>query len=118
MMTYGPTHGGESLWRSLLLCTRRRTKSPTLHSLAVVPVQCLLVLGRVEEGNITRFIQPQTLFIIRPNPWCSIVEVGREDSLGAIDHEEWRVAGGPAGGRPQALEHRGKLGDPPSAKLV
>ena len=28
----------------------------TLHSMAVVPVQRLLVLGRAEEGNITRFI--------------------------------------------------------------
>ena len=28
----------------------------TPHSTAVVPSQCLLVLGRVEEGNVVRFI--------------------------------------------------------------
>ena len=30
---------------------------------------------------------------------CSklIAEVGREDTLGTVDHEEWHVAGGPAG---------------------
>ena len=51
-------------------------------------------------------------------PWCSIVEVGWEDSLRTIDHEEWCVAGGLARGHPQALEHRGKICDPSSAKLV
>ena len=59
-----------------------------------------------------------SLFIIRPDPWHYIVEVRREDSLGTIDHEEWRVASGLARGRPQALEHHGKLRDPLSAKLV
>ena len=59
-----------------------------------------------------------SLFVVHPNPWRSIVKVGREDSLGTIDHEEWHVAGGPAGGRPQAPEHHGKLHDPSSAKLV
>ena len=52
------------------------------------------------------------------DPWRSIVEVGWEDNLGTIDHEEWRVAGGPAGGHPQALEHRSKFHDPSFAKLV
>ena len=75
----------------------------------MVPSQCLLVLGRAEGGNIARFIQLVhgvlegrlgSLFVIRPNPWCSIIEVGREDSLGTVDHEEWCVAGGPVGGRP------------------
>ena len=59
-----------------------------------------------------------SLFVVRPNPWRPIIEVGREDSLRAIDHEKWCVASGPARGRPQALEHRGKLCDPSSAKLV
>ena len=59
-----------------------------------------------------------SLFIVRPDPWCSIVKVGQEDSLGTIDHEECCVAGGPARGRPQALEHHEKLYDPSSAKLV
>ena len=40
------------------------------------------------------------------------------DSLGTVNHEEWRVAGGPTRGRPQALEHHGKLHDPSSGKLV
>ena len=89
--------------------------------------QRLLVLGRAEEGNITRLVELihgvlkgclGSLLIVCPDPRRPIVEVGREDSLGAIDHEEWRVAGGPAGGRPQALEHRGELHDPSSAKLV
>ena len=59
-----------------------------------------------------------SLFIIRPDPWCSIVDVSWEDSLETIDHEKWCVAGGPAGGHPQAPEHRGKLRDPSSTKLV
>ena len=81
----------------------------------------------VEEGNIARFIQLVhgifegcfgSLFIVHPDPWCSIVEVGGEDSLGAIDHEEWCVASGPAGGCPQALEHRGKLCYPSCVEFV
>ena len=28
----------------------------TPHSLAMVPSQCLLVLGQAEEGNVVRFI--------------------------------------------------------------
>ena len=39
-----------------------------------------------------------SLFIICPNPWHSIVEVGWEDGLGTIDHEERRVASGSTGG--------------------
>ena len=35
-----------------------------------------------------------------------------------MDHEEWRVAGGPVGGRPQAPEHCGKIRDPSSDKPV
>ena len=31
-------------------------EGPTLHSSAVVPVQRLLVLGRMEEGDVARFI--------------------------------------------------------------
>ena len=33
-------------------------------------------------------------------------------------HEEWRVADGPARGRPQTPEHYRELGDPPPVKLV
>ena len=81
----------------------------TPHSMVVVPAQRLLVLGRMEEGDVTRFIwlvhgilkgRLGSLFIVRPDPRCSIIEVGREDSLGTVDHEEWCVAGGPVGGRP------------------
>ena len=99
----------------------------TPHSTAVVPAQHLLVLGQAEEGNVARFIQLVhgvlegclgSLFIVRPDPWRSIVEVGQEDSLGTIDHEEWCVVGGPAGCHPQAPEHRRELYDPSSTKLV
>ena len=81
----------------------------------------------MEEGNVTRFIPLVygilegclgSLFIVHPDPWCSIVEVGREDGFGIIDHEEWSVASGPARGRPQTLEHHRKFCDPSSTKLV
>ena len=81
----------------------------TPHSTAMVLAQRLLVLGRAEEGNVTRFIHMVhgilegrlgSLFIVRPNPWRSIVKASREDSLGIVDHEEWCVADGPARGCP------------------
>ena len=81
----------------------------TSHSMAVVPAQCLLVLGRAEEGDVMCFIQLVhgilegclgSLFVVWPDPRRSIIEVGWEDSLGTIDHEEWCVAGGPARGHP------------------
>ena len=59
-----------------------------------------------------------SLFVVRPDPRHSIIEVSREDSLRTIDHEEWCVAGGLAGGHPQVPEHHGKLRDPSSTKLV
>ena len=99
----------------------------TPHSTAVVPSQCLLVLGRVEEGNVVPFIQLvygilkghlSSLFVIGPDPWRSIVVVGREDSLRTVDHEEWCVAGSLARSHPQAPEHHGKRSDPSSTKLV
>ena len=102
-------------------------EGPTPHPTAVVPAQHLLVLGRVKEGNITCFIELihgilegclSSLLVVHPDPHYSIVEVSREDSLGTIDHEEGCVAGGPAGGRPQAPQHCGELRDPLSAKLV
>ena len=93
----------------------------------MVPVQCLLVLGRAEEGDVECFIELihgifkghlGSLFVVRPDSQPSIIEVGREDSLGTADHEEWCVAGGSAQGHPQAPEHRGKLHDPSFTKLV
>ena len=81
----------------------------TSHLMAVVPLHRLLVLGRAKEGNIACFVQLVhgvlegclgSLFIIRPDPWCSIVEVGWEDGLGTIDHEEGRVVGGSTRGCP------------------
>ena len=80
-----------------------------LHPSAVVPSQRLLVLGRVEEGDIVGFIQLvhgilvgslDSLFIVCPDPWRSIVEVGWEDGLRTIDYEEGRVAGGSTGSWP------------------
>ena len=59
-----------------------------------------------------------SLFVIRPDPWRSIVEVGWEDGLESVDHEESRVAGGLARGCPQALEHHRELGDPACTELV
>ena len=73
------------------------------HSSAVVPSQRLLVLGRAEEGDVTRFVQlvlgvlmgcPGSLFIVCPDPWRSIVEVGWENGLGTVVHEEGHEAGG------------------------
>ena len=84
------------------------------HSTAVVLVQRLLVLGRAEEGNVALFIKLihgileghlGSLPVVCPNPRCSIVEVGREDSLRTIYHEEGCVAGGSTRGCPQALEY-------------
>ena len=75
----------------------------------MVPAQRLLVLGRAEESDVARFIQLilgilkghlGSLFVVRPDSRCSIIEVDREDSLGTVDHEEWCVACGPAGGHP------------------
>ena len=83
------------------------------HSSAVVLSQLLLVLGRAEEGDVTCFVQLVhgvlvgclgSLFVVRPDPWRSIVEVSWEDGLRTIDHEEGCVAGGSTGGCPQALE--------------
>ena len=54
----------------------------TPHSMAVVPTQRLLILGRMEEGNIACFIQLVhgileghlgSLFVVCPDPWRSIV---------------------------------------------
>ena len=66
----------------------------------------MLVLGRAEEGNVMRFIELihgvfegclGSLLIVCSDPRCSIVEVGWEDSLRTIDHEEGCVTGGLAG---------------------
>ena len=59
-----------------------------------------------------------SLFIVRSDPWRSIVEVGWEDGLGTVEHEERCVAGGPAGSCPQAPEHRRELDDPACVELV
>ena len=102
-------------------------EGPTPHSTVVLPMQRLLVLGQADEGNVARFVQLVhgvlearlgSLFVVRPDPWRSIVEVGQEDCLKTVDHEEGCVAGGPAGGHPYAPEHRGELRDPSSTKLV
>ena len=80
-----------------------------LHSSVVVPSQGLLVSSQAEEGDVARFVQLVhgilmgclgSLFIIRPDPWRSIVKVGWEDSLRTIDYEEGCVAGGSTGSYP------------------
>ena len=60
-MTYGPSHGGESFVAVLVALDEAKYQVPdveglTLHSMAVVPAQCLLVLGQAEEGNVMCFI--------------------------------------------------------------
>ena len=99
----------------------------TSHPTVVVPAQRLLVLSRAEKGNVVSPIELihgilegclGSLLVVRSDPRCSIVEVGRDDSLRTVDHEEWYVANGPAGGHPKAPEHRGKLHDSSSTKLV
>ena len=125
MTTYGPSHGGESFVAVLVALDNAEHQVPnvegsTPHSTGVVPVQCLLVLGQAEEGNVARFILLVhgilegclgSLFVICPDPRRSIIEVSQADSLRTIDHEEWRVAGGSTRGHPQALEHHEKFGD-------
>ena len=59
-----------------------------------------------------------SLFVVCSDSWCSIVEVGWEDGLGTIDHEEGHVSDGSTGSCPKAPEHRGELGDPACAKFV
>ena len=59
-----------------------------------------------------------SLFIVRSDPWRSIVEVGWEDDLKTVDHEERRVAGGPAGSCSQAPEYYGELDNLACVKLV
>ena len=90
-------------------------------------MQRLLVLGRIEEGDVVSFIQLVhgifmgclgSLFIVCSNSWCSIVEVGGEDGLRTVDHEERRVVDVPARSCPQALEHHRELSDPACAELV
>ena len=87
----------------------------------------MLVLGREEEGNVACFIKLihgvleehlGSLLIVRLDPRRSVVEVGRGDRFGTVDHEERRVTGRPARGRPQALEYRGKLHSPSSTDFV
>ena len=75
------------------------------HSSVVVPSQRLLVLGRAEEGDVMHFVKLVhgvlerclgSLFVVRLDPWCSIVKVGWEDGLRTVDHEERHVADGSA----------------------
>ena len=61
MMTYGPSHGGENSWWLFVALDEAEQQVPnieglTSHSMVVVPAQHLLVLGRAEEGDVTRFI--------------------------------------------------------------
>ena len=72
---------------------------------SVVPSQRLLVLGRMEEGDVEGFVQLVhgilvgclgSLLVVCSDPWCSVVKVHREDGLGSVDHEKRCVAGGPA----------------------
>ena len=88
--------------------------SMTVRALAGCHCTCALINWSVlrHEGCLG------SLFIVRPDPRCSIINVSREDSLGTVDHEEWCIAGGPAGGHPQASEHRRKLCNASFAKLV
>ena len=113
-MTYGPSQGGESFAAVLVALHEAKNQVPDVeglvpHPSAVVPSQCLLVLGRVKEGDIASFIWLVhgvfvgclgSLFIICSDPWRSIVEVGWEDGLRIIDHEERCVTGGSTGSCP------------------
>ena len=61
VMTYGPSHSGESFVVVLVALDEvehqvPNVEGPTPHSTAVVPAQCLLVLGQAEEGNVVCFI--------------------------------------------------------------
>ena len=59
--TYGPSHGEESFVAVRVALDEAEHQVPdveglTLHSMAMVPAQFLLILGRAEEGNVTCFI--------------------------------------------------------------
>ena len=61
MMTYSPSHGGESFVAVPVALDEVEYLVPdvecsTLHSMVVVPAQHLLVLGRAEKGNVACFI--------------------------------------------------------------
>jgi hypothetical protein len=109
------------------MCQVPDVEGMTLDAAAMVPTQRLLVLGRVEEGNVACFIKLihgilkerlGLLLLIHHDPRCSIVKVGWEDHLRAIDHEEGRVACRPAGGCSQTPKHCAELHNPSPAKFV
>ena len=60
MTTYGPSHDGELVMVFVALGEAEYQvpdiEGLTPHSMAMVPSQCLLVLGRTEVGNVARFI--------------------------------------------------------------
>ena len=64
---------------------------------SVVPSQRLLVLGRMEEGDVAGFVQLVhgilvgclgSFFVVCFDPWCSVVKVRREDGLDTVDHKK------------------------------
>ena len=56
--------------------------------------------------------------LVSLEPLRSVLQVRGEDSLGAVDKEEWGEARGSARGHSQTPANRGQLREPPSAKLV
>ena len=63
----------------------------------MVPSQRLLVFGRTEQGDATRFVKQVhgafqrclvSLLVVGLDPRRSIVDVGWEDGFGAIDYEK------------------------------
>jgi hypothetical protein len=76
-------------------------------------VACLIELvHHIFEGCLC------SLLVVRPDPRCSIVQVGREHCLGTIDHEERGETGRLTRGCPEALENRRELGNPPPRELL
>ena len=86
----------------------------SLDPAAMVPSECLLVLGGMKEGDVPGFIELiqrvlQVSFvssrIVGFNSWGPIIQVGREYGFRSVDHEERGESRRAALARTQAPEN-------------